>query len=441
MVNIAVIFFLIGATFNVMTLAKDQKGSPWNEVWAFISGLHTKVDSLNASLVELQSDVEKHSFIKSADFIIENDNGTIRAFSGTTGELKNSSSTLIATWTWTTNIGLASGRTWKQVVRLKGNFTVTDTMKIPSYTILDLSGAQLVANASLNKDMIQNSDEISGNTHIDIIGGVIDMNGAYQDATMDGIEFGRVTYGEIFGVTLLNGYRGDGDSAGLSIWSSNKYVEVAHNRIKDCKFGFRLENSHLNSIVANKIYDCHRGLYIKNSRQNTVTGNVLVGKNDGSNNYGITLTATVADGVQGNTLSANVIEGWQGGWPGGSSIGLVIGTDSNNNCIIGNSFKDNAQCVSNSGSGNIFKGNAGFVTENSGTVVIGNNGDFAHGLSGKPTSITLTSMNATYGGVPVIVSCDYANTDSTNVRISLCWTNETAITDNLLISYYVEYQP
>jgi len=176
---------------------------------------------------------------------------------------------------------------------------------------------------------------------------------------------------------------------------------------------------------------------MRNSKYNTVVGNIIKGCEDARPKHGIRLDATYPGGCSYNTITANVISSWKGG----SSIGLLVGTNSNNNQIIGNSFNDNARHVSNSGSENIFKGNAGFVTENSGTVSLSNNGDFAHGLSGKPTSITLTCMNATYGGVPVIVNCDYEKINMTHVHISLYWANETAITDDLLISYYVEYQP
>jgi len=81
------------------------------------------------------------------------------------------------------------------------------------------------------------------------------------------------------------------------------------------------------------------------------------------------------------------------------------------------------------------------ATENSGTATVSNGDYFTHGLAGKPTIVTLTCMNATYDGVPVVVNCNYANTNSTHVCVSMYWTNGTAITADLLVSYYVEYKP
>ena len=79
--------------------------------------------------------------------------------------------------------------------------------------------------------------------------------------------------------------------------------------------------------------------------------------------------------------------------------------------------------------------------ENGGTASVSNGDYIAHGLPGKPTTVVLTCMNATYDGVPVVVNCDYANTNSTHICVSLYWTNGTAITTPLLVSWYVEYEP
>ena len=57
LVSIAVISFLIGTTFNVVSMASDG-GNPWNRVWEAISELQGNVDSLNASDLDLQDIVE-----------------------------------------------------------------------------------------------------------------------------------------------------------------------------------------------------------------------------------------------------------------------------------------------------------------------------------------------------------------------------------------------
>ena len=70
-------------------------GTPINKT-ALLLELQSRIDSLNASLIELQ----KHSFIKTDDYIIEKDGSTFKAFNGTTGELAYGSSGLVATIQW-----------------------------------------------------------------------------------------------------------------------------------------------------------------------------------------------------------------------------------------------------------------------------------------------------------------------------------------------------
>jgi len=66
----------------------------------------------------------------------------------------------------------------------------------------------------------------------------------------------------------------------------------------------------------------------------------------------------------------------------------------------------------------------------------------ANGLAGTPTTVTLTCLNSTYDGVPVIVSWDKANTNSTHIAMDIYWANGTAITDSVIaVSWYAEYNP
>lgn len=102
---------------------------------------------------------------------------------------------------------LTSGRTWKEKVTLKGLFTITAILSIPSYTILDLSEAILSqANGADLFRLLYNSDPSGGNIAIDIIGGIIDGNKANQGSTSLGINFNKVTNSHIYGTTLLNTY-------------------------------------------------------------------------------------------------------------------------------------------------------------------------------------------------------------------------------------------
>jgi len=59
LVSIAVMSFLVGTMFNFTIIATGGSGSPWDRVWTTISELQSKVDSLNASLIELENRVNQ----------------------------------------------------------------------------------------------------------------------------------------------------------------------------------------------------------------------------------------------------------------------------------------------------------------------------------------------------------------------------------------------
>lgn len=56
MVSIAVASFLVGTMFNAITMAEDG-GNPFEKIWEALYGVESDVDSLNASLIELEKRV------------------------------------------------------------------------------------------------------------------------------------------------------------------------------------------------------------------------------------------------------------------------------------------------------------------------------------------------------------------------------------------------
>ena len=112
-----------------------------------------------------------------------------------------------------------------------------------------------------------------------------------------------------------------------------------------------------------------------------------------------------------------------------------IGT-ADNNVIMSNRV---ALGISRVGAHTVVRHNFGFVTENSGTISAVNGTWVEHGLAGTPTTIIVTPLNGTYDGVPVIANVLSYN--ATMFQVGLYWTNGTAITTPLLVSYYVEYKP
>jgi len=82
----------------------------------------------------------------------------------------------------------------------------------------------------------------------------------------------------------------------------------------------------------------------------------------------------------------------------------------------------------------------GTPSENSGIAVNLYNGAYIpHGLFDTPTLVVLTPLNATYDGVPVIVSWNKELTNSTHIVVNVYWANGTAITDPVIaVSWYAK---
>src|SRR3989304_10189667 len=73
---------------------------------------------------------------------------------------------------------LTSGRTWKEKIVLKGDFSgfpLSTAINIPSYTIIDIQG-KIKFNSDVPSEtpFFRNSDFVNGNSNIEIRGGTID---------------------------------------------------------------------------------------------------------------------------------------------------------------------------------------------------------------------------------------------------------------------------
>ena len=74
---------------------------------------------------------------------------------------------------------LTAGRTWKETVYVRGDYTIGARVQEPSYTILGIHGRWTLANG-VNGNMIENSDLVGGNVEIEINGGMLYGNFAGQ---------------------------------------------------------------------------------------------------------------------------------------------------------------------------------------------------------------------------------------------------------------------
>jgi len=198
---------------------------------------------------------------------------------------------------------LTSGRTWKEKVILRGNFTIDDIIKIPSYTTLEIQGKITLADGR-NVDMFENSDQVNGNSYIEINGGILDGNKANQTAG-HGIHFYRVDHSVIKEVRVVNafndGIRWDGPATPLQ----------TYNKLESCEAltcggaGFYLMY-HTATRILNNLADDNgaRGFLLYSIRIGCeVKGNIARYNGDD----GFEISECVEIELSGNTSHHNVI--------------------------------------------------------------------------------------------------------------------------------------
>jgi len=462
-------------------------------------------------------------------YIIENASGTIIWKDGINGTVYATGTTP----TEATNIinwalgNLTSGRIWKEKIVLKGDYTITSTIKIPSYTILEIQGKIFLADNS-NCKTIENSDINDGNSNIEIIGGIIDGNGDNQSgAEIEVIHLQNVTKFIIANVHVMNAlhdgydfdYCQDGKiinciaqncgKAGFHPGTQNRRMLFVNCYTTGCGSeaygggGYSLVQTSEDIKFVNCIsYNDYYGLRLEGSRiffQGSIiepTKHAIYNLDDPAHGCNSAILVVVCKSISSPSVDLiylprtfNVIfisprilvHGSAKAITGLGSYSQIIGgsiecasraieagsgkekiiikgvyinsggyypIDLNGatNCVVEGCILvslASQPLIRNVGQGCIIRNNVGFVTENSGTATDLADGSYiAHGLAGTPTTVTLTCLNSTYDGVPVIVSWDQQNSNSTHIAIHIYWSNGTAITDPVIaISWRAEYQP
>ncbi len=195
--------------------------------------------------------------INDSKFIIyTNLDGNILAYNTKTNEV-DFSGTDATTIIENAMNSLDFNRKHKQMVTIIGNYIVTSTIDIPSYTTLQLIG-NLKAKNYLSSTMIQNSDDVNGNRDIEIFGGLINGNKANQDKqkiSKHTIKIKNVDNFHIHDTEIINGWT----SALRTSFSNNVVIE---NNI--------IDNSADDGIAINEetAFAIVRGNIIINSGQN-----------------------------------------------------------------------------------------------------------------------------------------------------------------------------
>jgi hypothetical protein len=123
---------------------------------------------------------------------------------------------------------LPVGRTWKETVKLKGNFTITTNLLPKNYTIIDASESKLTLASGSGDDVYDAIIDIAPEIHdVDIIGGIFEGNSIGQ--TSWHILIRMMGGNSTLSKAKLN------DSKGDCIFSRAPYNKVFENIISNCQ--------------------------------------------------------------------------------------------------------------------------------------------------------------------------------------------------------------
>lgn len=154
--------------------------------------------------------------------------------------------------------GLTAGQ---EKVVLKGNFTVNHVaLKIPSYAIVELQGKITFTNID-TMNMIENSDQVGGNTQIEWVGGELDGNKANNPFLGTDNLQNILFFYKVNGLSVRGCYVHDSPHVAVYM---NDYVTNAE--VVSC----RLDDSLDNEIVAE--HNCQYIIFSNNIIQSTYSG-------------------------------------------------------------------------------------------------------------------------------------------------------------------------
>jgi len=158
------------------------------------------------------------------DYIIYAEGNVVKAKNGKSGRVEFEDTDAASVINQSLQVQISDNTQKKRVV-LVGCFEITNTIKIPDYTILDLRQAYLKPADNANVDIIRNADTVNGNQQIEILGGIIDGNKANQSTSgIAGIKITRGSDIKIIGTEVKNCY-GDG------IWVFQEVYRVKIDKV------------------------------------------------------------------------------------------------------------------------------------------------------------------------------------------------------------------
>jgi len=252
---------------------------------------------------------------------------------------------------------LTVGRTYKQKVVVIGNYTIAAPIAVPSYTILDLTEARLYLANGSNCNMIQNSDQVAGNTDIEVVGGILNGNRTNQAGTLRGIYLLVINRAIIRNVTVYSArtygiqisyayyciiyacIATDAGQHGIAV-NDHVYYNVAEGNIcySNVNHGLDLENYAEHNVLANNnCYDNAKGIVVEMppNRYNDIIGNICNTNMDGILLLGSSTNHLRFCNIIGNVVSNN------------KSYGIIINGYCSHNNIVGNVCVGNGTLTNN----------------------------------------------------------------------------------------------
>jgi len=203
--------------------------------------------------------------------------------------------------------GLTSGRTWQEKVVLKGDYSLTNSLTLPSYTILDLSDAKLTLANGVNKYCITSTNS----TDIAVIGGIINGNKAGQTLAAHGTE--GIYFDSVSNSTIRDVYIYDTKWVGIG-WTGapNLNNKILHNHIKSSDSDGIFVGGFRDSLISGNILETVGDVGIvvgNNCWDNIVENNIVISPAS----MGIAVTGTTV--FPYNTiLSGNYVYGGNRGF-------------------------------------------------------------------------------------------------------------------------------
>jgi len=416
-------------------------------------------------------------------FMIFREEGLYRARRGDNGKIQFEDPKLheVLNDVWN---ALTPNRTWKEKVVLKGEFTLTDMLSLPSHLALDLTHAKIKLADNVNKTVICAENQ----SDIEVIGGEIDGNKANQSGThVHGLCFDYCENILVVAPKIHDCYQG-----GLA-FGGCKYFVAIKPRVYDCNLemiyltgadgeccygtiyspllsgnapGIKFKND-VHDVNVYDIYavGCNRGIATEIADESyrsphdcKVIGGTII--NDvreairivGEDPYGNPSTVDIVRRFQVKDVS--VFDASQAN-PGnyhavtlheaeecelinltvrGSTHNYDIRIVANNNRVLGGRvYGLGAGTISIAGTGNVVEDVDGFPTENGGIVTIPNGQTsvtFPHGFPSYPKFVVLGPTHAE------VADAVYSAT-TTDITITV----PSAVTGDRKIAWYAKYKP